>query len=220
MESLDGIVHKNIQSESRVNTKEQQRNFVHDFFSLSKEQEQIFRKDILESKGIIRIVIHPYYVKYTNPYDIYSDKKFEHDSRITIVEKGFEKILKAKKSAPILLFEGYDNVDDTLRKIVPILKNYDNKIYLVPTYQDSPDPFTGNETRIETWAKLIKTLKDLGVKKCVVGGIHFSLNSPEGGKSGCVGATIERLKNDFELQISSLNHPSSRKDVEKPDSKP
>ncbi len=218
MKSPERVIRQEANPEVRKSTQEIGSAFVRDLFSLNQAERSKLQASILKNRGAIRIMVHPYYVKQTHHPDVHAAKVREPDSRIDIVEKGFERILKAKKGAPVLLFEGHNQVSNTTREISPILKDSGNEIYIVPTHNNDPHPFFEGVSINDSWRNLIETLKELGVTKCVVGGMHLTLG--DFGKEGCAGYTIEQLKNHFELQVSSLAHPLSRGDMSKPDSRP
>ena len=186
---------------------------IHDIFSLSAEEKSDLKGKILESKGIVRIMIHPYYMEQKE-----LDVDHKKSPRVAIVDTGFKRILQTKSTAPVFLFEAYNQVFSTSAKIIPILKEAGNEIYMVPTFEDNPQPFMGyaSEKRGEEWYEFIDLIKKLGVKKLVIGGMHLGTAQ----LSGCVGVAIEMLKRHFEIQVSALTSPGSRRDISKPDMKP
>lgn len=193
--------------------------FTHNFLILDEEEKQILRKRIEVSKGTIRIVVHPYFMRTAEDYE---RERQRPGARIDIVEKSFERMLAQKGDTPILLFEGYDQIPSTLQEIFSILQNSGNELYILPTIPNDPTPVWLLKEK-ESWKKFVGMLKDLGVKKCIIGGIYFWHRQRAGDYAhlnGCVGGTIHQLKDYFEIQVSNLAHPQSRKDVGNPDITP
>ncbi|MES2315422.1 MAG: hypothetical protein V4486_01665 [Patescibacteria group bacterium] len=206
--------------DSNLNSEKIKENPVQKIFSLTPQETLELKDRIEKNNGIVRIMVHPYYIaqKKMDDPDVL---EYYHLERIPTVERGFEKILKTKSQTPTILFESYDMVNRTKHIIEPILKKASNQIYLVETHPADPLPYFGSspETEGQEWALFIEKLKTLGVKRIIVGGMNLwtdPLNTT-GDLEGCVGRTIDVLRNHFEVQTSSLASPDSRKNFKKPD---
>ncbi len=194
--------------------------YVYDIFKLTEEEKEALRARVLESKGLARIMVHPYYIAQKRMHD--PDVLQHYDlNRVGIVENGFKRILETGSNTPVVLFEAHGMVSHTVGKINKFLEKSKNSIYLVPTYPDNPRPYFPNYRYSgEEWHKLIELLKDLGIKKLIIGGMLLHNVYNQDSLMGCVGTTVNKLSDDFEVQVSSISSPESRKDVKYPDSKP
>lgn len=175
----------------------------------------------MENKGTVRIMVHPYYIQQHS--HIYKGIDTTPYQRFDMVENGFKKILKTKSNTPVFLFESFNEIKRTEKKIIPILRKNQNKIFIVPTETDSPNPRLNKsyDTNLHGWSVFIEKMENLGVKKIIIGGIFLDIITYEEEEwvTGCVGFTIEKLKDNFEIQISNLAHPKSRKDFTRPNRK-
>lgn len=193
-----------------------------DFLTLSQEQEDAFKKRIEQNKGLVRVFIHPYFEKIT-PH--YSEKRAE---KIKAINLALQKMLSLpeEKTPPILFFEEKEKISKLEENIGNI--ELKNRIYTIPTYGSSPEPFihkkgVTEEEKMKNWTPVIEKLKALGVKKALIGGMQFDVyilgrtseNEPdEIVLDRCVGEAIKRLSKDFETEISYLNFPENRRKYE------
>lgn len=199
----------------------------HNVLSLTEVEREVLKSRIIESQGVVRIMIHPYYVRQ------FSSRRDDREyiirlkgPRVSVVEEGFERMLKAKSSVPIFLFEGEENLSETKLRINKILQESGNELYLVPTYDASPVPVSFKDvSRGEEWNFFVDTMKDLGAKRLIIGGMYLFKNEYIGSREnseelkGCVGVAINALSSHFDIQTSSITHPLSRKDIMNPDTK-
>lgn len=110
-------------------------------------------------------------------------------------------------------------------------------VIIIPTEPYRPVPLLpGARNDEEAFAKLINKLKSLGIKKILIGGTELMVPSKPSGiqylmsgdtpsiiKHGgnnimdfcyrCLGATIRELRKDFEIELSSLTAPHSRREI-------
>lgn len=196
---------------------------IHDLFFLTEEQQKNLREKIRRNNGAVRIMIHPYYVqqKYLTDKDI---KKYFSPGRVGVVEEGFKRLLRTKTDVPIFLFEAYDQIDNTKSLISQNIRD-GNEIYIVPTFSDDSLPYFGKRNNLtgEEWKEFAKIIKNLGVEKIIIGGMYLMVGedmiSKKGSQflNGCVGVAINNLKGSFNIQVSSLTGPDSRKDINTPD---
>jgi len=108
------------------------------------------------------------------------------------------------------------------------------KIYIVPTKSFSPDPIlTCAQDEDEAWGYLVVLMKELGVKKILAGGgeLYLPLVNQESSDSdeqaegtreeiwknsaGCLGKTMRKFADDFQVDLSALAYPGQRRDVVK-----
>ncbi len=196
---------------------------IRNLFLLTKEEQEILREKIKKNKGVVRIMIHPYYLQQK------SDKGIEQYislGRVAVVEEGFKKILQANTDTPIFLFETYDQIETT-KTIVSKNLRMGNEIYIVPTFPDNSLPYfeRANDLTGEEWEEFIKLIKNLGVEKIIIGGMHLITGEDRLFRhedellTGCVGVAVNNLKRSFDIQVSSITSPNSRKDLNSPDLK-
>lgn len=83
----------------------------------------------------------------------------------------------------------------------------------------SPDPAKKHKKIRELakagWERLISQMKELGVRKVLIGGMEFYASSEvENPHGGCAGETFEKLKEaGFQVELSALSWPQGRKEV-------
>ena len=196
---------------------EKQEKFVLNFFDLSEAEQEELKKRVLENKGSIRIMVHPYFMSK-------SAEQYKHGfkNRIGIVETGFKRILETKSTTPVFLFEDIDEIDNTKKIILPSLVSSRKSLYLVPTLPNEPVPVTGvrGEHPDEAWDLFINKLKEIGVQKIVIGGMYLYVDQDSEYLSGCLGSAIKNLRPAFKVQISNLAHPNYRENLTNPDTTP
>src|SRR3989344_3043471 len=70
--------------------------------------------------------------------------------------------------------------------------------------------------RERAWKQMKASLHHLGVKKILLGGMYLGSHTWKGrpylNLFSCVGDTNNALKNEFEVEMSSLTYPLTRKD--------
>jgi|GEM_PF-2952052 len=120
-------------------------------------------------------------------------------------------------------------------------------IYVIPASSTNPTPFIKEATTVpepkwkigmtaeeargmwapyeKAWEILAETLRDLGVKKILIGGnelyVSGKFDEPKDSKfdimehvGGCVGLTIQELRaHGFEIELSILTSPEGRKEI-------
>lgn len=71
-----------------------------------------------------------------------------------------------------------------------------------------------NELEQVGWERLISQMKELGVRKVLVGGMEFyAAHEDQEHHGGCAGATVNELRRDFNVDLSALSWPQGRKEV-------
>lgn len=145
-------------------------------------------------------------------------------------------ILEAMKTSILPLGPYYDKYIKALEEDSDFFKNAtknyqpEKDIYIVPTRTHSPDPvliYAKNEE--EAWQEFIDILKKLGVKKINIGGAELDYSEDyvkdklKQDKSinintllaGCLGKTIHKLNDHFDLHVSALAIPKGRLNINK-----
>ena len=192
-----------------------------DFFELSKEQELLLQEGVEKNNGLIRVFIHPYYKA--------PEEELEEPLKIVLIDKAIKKILylAPDKTPPVFIFEEERKINRLRDSFEFEAQFLQNRIYIVPTFMDSSWPKIGslngsrNEKqqeifdREEEWDFLNRRLKELGVKKILMGGMNLYIETkPRPGKidfCGCVGGAINHLGPEFKVDISNLTLPDGRK---------
>lgn len=197
-------------------------NKILNFLELSEAEENLLKKRIEENQGLIRVFVHPYFEK-ISPF--LNKKRAE---QMKVMNLALQKILSLpeEKTPPILFFEEEEEIPQLEEGIGDI--ELKNKIYTIPTFSCNPGPRINKEefnvkTIEKNWKVVIDKLKSLEVKKILIGGIQllaFAEASFSPDKSdeikyqGCVGGAINHLSENFDIEISNLAFPESRKDVD------
>jgi hypothetical protein len=197
-----------------------------EFFKLSEPERESLKVEIENSKGTIRLFVHPFF----DFYNSIEPKYMGNLVNAKFVRQGMDKILHSSKTRlPVLIMEEEPFVDTTLETLRQT--NPENSVYVVPTeeemsvpiampYKQPQDSEGMEQNYYENWRVFIAQLSLLGVKKILVGGSFFWADNKGGigvGKgSGCMGSAIKQLRNskDFEVIISHFSNPHGRKMVE------
>lgn len=196
---------------------------IKNFLTLPEPDLKILKNEIKDSKNLIRIFVHPY-------FEEPQKKMSRREEKIEKMQGVIEKVLgsKSEKVPPIFVMEEEDRISRLKYLIQDIIAN---KVYIIPTYSGSPEPKFKPKGALkekefflpakETWEKLIKKFKNLGVEKIIIGGMYLGVSNSLYGKEKeprllrCVGDTINHLSRDFEVEISNLTFPDSRKKYKK-----
>lgn len=91
-----------------------------------------------------------------------------------------------------------------------------NDTYIIPTAFANPMPLIDDmETEKDAWKKLNDQLLELGVTKILIAGNELHLPEVENDSTlgGCLAITIEELKNNFEIELSTLTYPTGRREL-------
>jgi hypothetical protein len=194
--------HKNIAEQSEMRIK--------DLFALNEEEQQKLIQDIAKSNGVIRVFIHPY-------YDI--NHRIDHNDETAHIRKWLEYMAASNsdKQPPVFIFEEFNRVNELNSKLNETVGQ--NSVILVKTYRNDPMPVcaSGEEgsmwKQLMAWKKLRKKFKELGVRRIIIGGMRLEVD-PEN-IYGCVGNAARNLESDFEIIISYLSAPHSRRELNK-----
>ena len=189
--------------------REKNRRLIKGLFELSQSELIILKKDIEYCSGIIRVFIHPYYRKNNEVLQIDEKQKQRYEKGLKLM---FESISMEKP--PVFIMEEKIAVPNFISEVIKILKD---KVYLIKTHEDTAEPDIieqsgdyENDVK-KNWTELIEKLKSLGVKKIIIGGREFIVDSFDNKKvTACVGNAINNLSKDFEIEISNLVLPDEK----------
>ena len=187
------------------------------FLELFEYQEEIFRQRIKKNQGLVRIFIHPYYE------DIVSwNRESKHSTKIESMHLIIQRILALPddRTPPILFFEEFHKLS-ILDDIIRSMKIVQNTSYVISTHASTSEPkrtfldYSEGKQSSEkrNWQVVVNKLKVLGVTKILIGGMYLSIGMDKLGS--CVGSAINRLSEDFHVEISSRVFPEDRKKAKK-----
>lgn len=208
--------------------KESRAGKLHRFFEIDSETEKRLKKSIEQSKGLIRIFIHPNFEEYAAHED-----KPEQIRQLEQVKKIFDKIVSSSSghTPPLFIFESGWKADEFLEKEAVLADIAERDIYVIRTEGASPNPLPPDfeekgrafgeyfelsperrearkEQREEMWKWIVEEFLKWKIKKILIGGAELYVSEDENiGHSGCVGAAIEKLKPYFEIEISRITWP-------------
>jgi len=187
---------------------------IHNLLELDPAQEEALRARILESNGIIRVFVHPYFNL--------NQKDGDRNKDIVKMQDVLSKMInsQSEKVPPIIIFEEVTQIGNLRTHLNCNAQNL-RDIYVVPTKPNNATPFSvDNQTAhgydfMLAWHSLRKKLKALGVTRVIISGMNFEKmnNGEKQEMSGCVGLAAGHLRKDFEIEISFLNYPHNRKQV-------
>lgn len=179
---------------------------------------------VLNSKGVIRIFIHPYYSELSEQAPTSIEPKKDHKQQYELMQKGLEVLLKTEleKAPPLFIFEEEEKVQKTISKIEPMSGK---RNYIVPTNPRVPSPripdvvFNTLKKNRGGWEYFIELMKSVGVRKVLIAGRNFNLTEYENGVdfagNSCIGKAVDALENNFEIDLSLLSYPNTRNDLKK-----
>ncbi len=179
--------------------------YPRELFNLSDSEIDEVKRQVNAVGGLARVFVHPY-------YDL-------NCGRVVCpgkVSRGLERILTSSSplTPPVIIFEEVDMVDETWRRLRPMLQKTEKKVFFIKTMQHSPIPikpaFVRNNSFDARWEAIIEVLRRLGVKTVLIGGQRLSIHYFSY-LSGCVGYTASVFsKSGIKVEISSLAEPDSR----------
>ncbi len=201
---------------------------LRDLWELSIEEIEKLKAHIEEYHGVIRIFVHPFF----ESAEIYpkDPEKAEKVRRIDQVLQRMAEMEPARTPAIFLL--------EPFRKIEELPSHFNggsfrNKFYVVQTDSASPQPYfkgdavgvDGNIHWSKNWSVFTDWLKELGVKKIIIGGQYlfigtriFNFGQHKSKKEdlelqGCVGTASRMLGQQFEIEFSNFASPKTSKDI-------
>ncbi len=197
---------------------------AYELFDLDENQKIELKKRVEESKGLIRIFVHPI-------GESKSGEPIENQDRVL---KIFVRTISSEKSPPVIVLENFRAIDgwkESFKKTEPNSFQLSKDIYLVPTIFDYPYPAIpgkpvpkkrdeNGEIKDEDldyveegFKNFVEYLNDLGVKKVLVGGVNLSIEDDQ--LSQCVGNFIQLMKGMSykEIKLSLGTAPLNRTDI-------
>lgn len=251
--------HKNIEHKE-----DEPKNRVLEFFELPVKEKYKLKDRIAHHGGIVRLFVHPHYNDYANFEEKKGNLKLA--KKLRQMELAFEKIisLPPEEVPPIVIIYGIEGLAEIMEingqpieleeykeKVVNIkrlgdyiknrVKKYEvaNDIFIIPATLLDPTPIIGGYVKdeVEAWSKFRDKLKDLDVKKIIIGGAELHIPHPalideenykQGKKinimkelAGCMGKTINELSDSFVIELSTLSflpsteYKEGRKEIRK-----
>ena len=191
-----------------------------EFFRASREKIEKFKEAVEKSDGLILLFVHPYF-REDYEWSEYETKSKEKAERTM---ERIDKFISSKSPnrPPVIVFEESKKINETenyLREIAP-----NSEVLITPTIDGTSLPALPGSNHVvspaaieQAWLPMIKSLKYLGVKKILVGGMMLDARTWTGERylylSKCVGAAHDSLKKDFDVEVSSFAFPLARKDI-------
>lgn len=190
-------------------------------FNLTEVEKEILKNRIEAWNGLVRIFVHPMYEKWRGHEDVY--KNDPQYSKLVEIEEGLAKILSKPEAEtpPVIIMEEANFIS----QLKDWLENKSDGVlqtetYFVETQPNNPTPNMSGSNQ-ESWESFITLLQDLGVKKIILAGMQFLVDTsgrridwtdkdPFVGK--CIGWALSYLSKDkagpFEVELSGLIEPS------------
>lgn len=213
----------------KIRKEEPQLERVHGFFEMTKDEEKKLESRIEEFDGLVRVFVHPDYELYSEIDHIKEGRNYDPEE-LKEAEKVFQRILSSDsdKKPPIFVFEAGKNSDDFKKQEERFNKLTKSDLYIIRTELSNPNPLPpdwqekydykhnlssdspSKEEREQMWDWLISEFEGLGIKKVLIGGLEFYAKPELDRHGGCLGRVMAEMKDDFELELSTLIWPSSR----------
>lgn len=218
---------------------ELQKKFMMSLFSLTPEEKEVFRGQVSQHKGRVRVFVHPYF-----------EFAYESKKNNEFIGKGLERILAKPNSStpPVIILQEKQNLARTKKRLIEVIGKSGHMVYFVATGQQTPYPVwipempdTARErahanSSDERWNFMTKSLQELGVTNLVVAGEIFEVYREEKPSpfqvkfrerrealgatrldyniAGCAGEAMRCFARDgFKVEVSGLVTPSSRTDM-------
>lgn len=149
-----------------------------------KDEKELLRLRIEKKNGSILLFVHPFYQDYYNRlrFDSDSDSDSEvvgyRNPKIERLQHFIYFLLQKElpnNLSPLIIFEEQKRIRETEERLASYIQDDRQRIYMVPTHSDSPDPIIKGEYSIRSWYKLIDLFKELGIQRIVIGGMHLAL---------------------------------------------
>ncbi len=210
---------------------------------LDEEGDKELTKTIMDSRGVVRVLVHPYHV----PDEILGERDLtESDLFSHVPHLYFLKMIRKENSTPIIIFEDEVNLSSTREIIDGIFKdmNVNKHVYILPTVTNTgfvrllnyepPKNGLERETYISqqtAYAALgmrdfvVPGFCQLGIKKILVNGSAMVVN--DAGLNRCLGSFVKFFgkMNDvlveskcegihpIKIQIGAATSPHGRKEL-------
>jgi hypothetical protein len=216
--------------------REQPPNYLHDLFRLDGAQLEALKARVKKLDGLVRLFVHPFFIEARTEYGLARQKITFINRAINALATS-----DPDRVPPLVIMEGQEKLPELARNLENHSGKASSNgaefkdIYVVPTKAaDNPEPAliyaidtglsTGpkNAAQLQSqanWMALISKLHELGVTKILVGGMLVdvietasAVGAGELRARQCVGVTVNRLKNDFEVELSNLSYSELERD--------
>lgn len=188
------------------------------------------------SNGVVRVLIHPFYMFRTIP------ERFNDNTRLTQYYDGIMRVFKKRtpNSLPLIVFEDTKKVESTSEFFSRYSEPSNKPVYLIETYHGSPDPISqqvyGKKEPSCCWSPVIGKMEAAGIRKIILGGSYLNFSTADMNSRtkndpyyrpftnqlylkgaalsnihliNCVGKAAYTLANNFEITLSSLIYPEN-----------
>lgn len=202
-----------------------------DLLSLSEEEKALLMQKIIESKGKIRIFVHPFYDYFKREYALADVAELHPETMMT---KAIQKVLidllerETGTTPPIFIMEEGNMADNLIEEVNNRSESVNNDAYIIKTRPDSSSPIgtlvNGKEVdRDIAWIEIRCTLEELGVTDILLAGMYLNWTRYKDGfdkeinlRSGCAGMAYNHLSEKFNVELSVLTDPRNRLNVNFP----
>jgi hypothetical protein len=192
-----------------------------ELFHVNKEQIEKFRLGVEKSKGLVLLLVHPYFVKGKEGWETQGEEALK--ARRTMRRIDAFVASESKSKPPIVVFEESKKLEETidyLHSIAPA-----NETLVTPTIDGTSIPalpgsnhVVSSQERERAWIAMRKSLHYLGAKKVLLGGMYLGsittwTHEKQVYLTDCVGGVYNALRGEFDVEISSFTFPLARKDI-------
>jgi hypothetical protein len=201
---------------------------IRGFFTLSAREEAALSKHIKASDGMVQVFIHPDFESYGEFED--RSERLTNPTQLKWAEQTFRNIISSKSGdvAPVFIFVTAENNKEFQQKESRLAAISKQPLYIIRTELGDPHPLSpsraanysfssdkiNDQERSEVWDNLISKLRKLGIKKILIGGSKLYISKiPDQKHMGCLGEAMGKLKNDFDLKLSTITWPEGRKEL-------
>lgn len=203
---------------------------IHDLLSLSSVEKNRLKKRIEKWDGLVRIFVHPMYEKWRGHEEKYINDPEE--VKLVEIERVLSKLIAMpeSKTPPIIIMEERIFIKKLEKWLVENPQGSSQKgIYFVKTRLNNPAPdleikeaYFHPSPDTEAWKPLSDTLRELGVRKILLGGIKLGVlfhkkdwTQKDPFLEFCVGIAMSHLSKDkggeFEVELSALTFPTEER---------
>ena len=199
-------------------------------FEMNPAEKEALQSRIEKFGGMVQVFIHPDF----EAYAAYADARGEKD----LAEQGFwadavfKNILSSQSDRvpPIFVFEHAKAAEKFEEKERQLADLAAQPVYVIRTEYADPTPLSpgtestyawntlpiSDEERAGAWDAVISELRNLGVKKILIGGAELAVSKEPGrDHAGCLGIAMGKLES-FDVKLSTITWPetNSKKDPE------
>ncbi len=168
---------------------------IYHYNNLSPERIQVLHKLVTDNSNIAALIVHPF-------HSIGADYENLYGSTIDY-NTNLRSFLSQKKHLTVVMVEKNNYHSDFFQ-----IANSTSNCLIIPTKTACPIPEYPDKSSETNWLILIKTLKEIGVKRLFVGGLFFLDTDKLEPDAGCVNLTAQIMSSHFEvLMISDILYP-------------